>query len=81
MASSANNNSVRINKSMVMKAAWETLRRHKAMSFSEALRKAWHAYKLKARWLLELFALCSERPMASSGMQSEPLQRTSISTR
>ena len=46
MASSANNNSVRINKSMVMKAAWETLRRHKAVSFSEALRKAWHAYKL-----------------------------------
>lgn len=52
MASSANNNSVRINKSMVMKAAWETLRRHKAVSFSEALRKAWHAYKLKAQMAL-----------------------------
>lgn len=52
MASTANNNSVRINKSMVMKAAWETLRRHKTMSFSEALRKAWHAYKLKAQMAL-----------------------------
>lgn len=52
MASTANNNSVRINKSMVMKAAWETLRKHKASSFAEALHKAWQAYKLKAKMAL-----------------------------
>lgn len=81
MASSANNNSVRINKSMVMKAAWETLRRHKAVSFSEALRKAWHAYKLKAQMALGVVRFVFRKTMANSEMQSGLSQRTSISTR
>ena len=52
MKATVNNNSVRINKSMVMKAAWETIRKHKASTFAEALRKAWQAYKLKAKMAL-----------------------------
>lgn len=47
-----NNNSVRINKSMVMRAAWEVLRKHEAVTFAEALHKAWNAYKLKAKMAL-----------------------------
>lgn len=44
--------SVRINKSMVMKAAWMVLRKKEATSFAEALKKAWRAYKLKAQMAL-----------------------------
>lgn len=46
------NNSVKINKSMVMKAAWDVLRKHKATNLAEALRMAWKAYKLKAQLAL-----------------------------
>lgn len=42
-------NPVRINKSMLMKAAWTVLRKKEAETISEALKKAWRAYKLKAK--------------------------------
>ncbi len=47
-----NNNSVKVNKSQLMKAAWEIVRKHKVATFAEALRKAWQAYKLKAQMAL-----------------------------
>ncbi len=47
-----NNNQVRINKSMVMKAAWMVFAKKEAGSFAEALKKAWKAYKLKAKMAL-----------------------------
>lgn len=49
MASTANNTSAKINKSLVMKAAWELFRKNKVASLAEALHKAWKAYKLKAK--------------------------------
>lgn len=45
-------NQVRINKSMLMKAAWMVLRKKEAVTFSETLKKAWRAYKLKAQMAL-----------------------------
>lgn len=52
MATTSANNNVRINKSMVMKAAWQVVKSKQAKSFSEALVKAWKAYKLKAQMAL-----------------------------
>lgn len=52
MNATTDNNSVRINKSMVMKAAWMVLRKKEAGSFAEALKKAWRVYKLKAQMAL-----------------------------
>lgn len=45
-------NSVKINKSMVMKAAWLLITKKQVASFAEALRKAWKAYRLKAQMAL-----------------------------
>lgn len=49
MEATSKTTAVRINKSMVMKAAWMVLRKKEAGSFAEALKKAWRAYKLKAK--------------------------------
>ena len=47
-----NTTAVKINKSQLMKAAWQLIRKHKVATFAEALRKAWQAYKLKAQMTL-----------------------------
>lgn len=52
MATTTSKNNVRINKSMVMKAAWQVLKSKQAKDLAEALAKAWKAYKLKAKMAL-----------------------------
>lgn len=42
----------KVNKSLVMKAAWEAVRNNKVASFAEALKKAWQAYKIKAQMMV-----------------------------
>lgn len=52
MTTTTSKNNVRINKSMVMKAAWQVLKSKQAKDLAEALVKAWKAYKLKAKMAL-----------------------------
>lgn len=49
MKANNSSNSVKINKSDVMRAAWAVLKRAEAKTFAEALKMSWKAFKLKAQ--------------------------------
>ena len=52
MKTTSETSNVRINKSMVMQAAWAVLKHKEAKTFSEALKMAWRAFKLRAKMAL-----------------------------